>query len=41
MMRLRQHNNDPLGARATIETNDGPITLYRLDQLGKEGVGNV
>ncbi|MFQ5342221.1 MAG: aconitate hydratase AcnA [Anaerolineae bacterium] len=36
-----QQNNDPFGARATIETKSGPATLYRLDQLEKDGVGNV
>ncbi|MFQ6048132.1 MAG: aconitate hydratase AcnA [Phycisphaerae bacterium] len=37
----RVESNDPFGARATIETSSGPATLYRLDQLEKDGVGSV
>ncbi len=32
---------DTFGARATLETPDGPLTIYRLDQLEQEGVGPV
>jgi aconitate hydratase len=39
-MTNRQHN-DPFGARGTLETKSGPVTLYRLDRLEKDGVGEI
>ncbi|MFW9998165.1 MAG: aconitate hydratase AcnA, partial [Candidatus Odinarchaeota archaeon] len=38
---MKQLDRDPFGASATLETKDGPVTLYRLDRLEKEGIGNV
>lgn len=38
---MEQHERDLFGARATLETKSGTATLYRLDQLEKDGVGNV
>jgi aconitate hydratase len=40
-MARKQLNNDPFGARATLKTRSGPATLYRLDQLEKDSIGNV
>ncbi len=40
-MARTQHSSDPFGARAVLETKSGPVTLHRLDQLEKDGVGNV
>jgi aconitate hydratase len=34
-------NTNPFGARATFDTGNGDAYIYRLDQLEKEGVGNV
>jgi aconitate hydratase len=33
--------NNPFGSRATLDTGSGKATLFRLDQLEKEGVGSV
>jgi len=38
---MEQPIKDPFGARATLNTAYGPVTLYRLDHLEKEGIGNV
>ena len=38
---MGQRNNDQFGARATLETQSGPVTLYRLDHLEQEGIGNI
>jgi len=32
---------DPLHVRDVIETQDGPLTLYRLDRLEQQGYGNI
>ncbi len=33
--------NNPFGSRATLNTGSGNATLFRLDQLEKEGLGTV
>lgn len=38
-MMTEQYN--PFGARATFDTGSGEAYLYRLDQLEKEGLGNI
>jgi len=38
---MGQAKNDAFGARATLETKSGPVAMYRLDQLEKEGIGHV
>ena len=38
---MGRRDNDPFGARASIETNIGPVTLYRLEQLEENGLGAV
>src|SRR5690606_4263412 len=32
---------DPIGARETLETPNGPVTIYRITRLEEEGIGNV
>jgi len=32
---------DPFGARETLETPNGPVTIYRITRLEEEGIGNV
>jgi aconitate hydratase len=32
---------DFFGAKSTLETGDGPVTIYRLDALEKAGIANV
>ena len=34
-------NQDFFGARSTLATDSGPVTIYRLEALEKAGVGNV
>jgi len=34
-------NNNPFNARATFNTGNGEAYLYRLDQLEKDGLGNI
>ena len=34
-------NKDPFGAKSQIQTDSGSVTLYRLDQLEKMGIGNI
>ncbi len=41
VQKMGQLEGDPFGARATLETKSGPVTLYRLDQLEKEGIGDI
>jgi aconitate hydratase len=38
---MEQRKNDPFGARATLETARGPVTIYRLARLEEEGVGDL
>ena len=38
---MGRRDMDPFGARASITTNSGPITLYRLEQLEDAGVGTI
>ncbi len=33
--------NNLLGTRATLDTNQGPVYIYRLDKLEKDGWGNI
>ncbi len=33
--------NDPFGARSTLKTAGGDVTIYRLDALEKAGIGHV
>ncbi len=35
------HTADPFGARATLQTKAGNVTLYRLDKLTADGIGHV
>jgi aconitate hydratase len=36
------HQNDPFGARASLQTADGPVTIYRLDALSRAGaIGDI
>ena len=36
------HQNDPFGARATLQAAHGPVTIYRLDALSKAGaIGDI
>lgn len=34
-------NQNPMGARSTLETGTGPATLYRLNALEEQGLGRV
>ncbi|MBS1252605.1 MAG: Aconitate hydratase A [Anaerolineales bacterium] len=36
-----KNDSDSFGARATLDTASGPVAVYRLEQLEKEGVGTV
>jgi aconitate hydratase len=38
---MGQTNNDSFGASAKFATDSGPLTLYRLDQLEKDGIGSI
>lgn len=38
---MGRRDMDPFGARASIVTDSGPITLYRLEQLENAGVGAI
>jgi aconitate hydratase len=38
---MGEYDRDPFGARARLETNGAPVTVYRLDQLAKQGIGNI
>jgi aconitate hydratase len=38
---MEKHPHDLFGARATLGTQNGPVTIYRLDRLEKDGVGQV
>jgi aconitate hydratase len=38
---MGQVKTDRFGARAELETQSGPVTFYRLEQLEKEGVGRI
>jgi aconitate hydratase len=40
-MSTQQHPGDPFGARATLETRSGPVTLYRLARLEEQGLGVI
>ncbi len=33
--------SNPFNSRATLDTGSGPVTLFRLDQIEKEGLGTV
>ncbi len=37
----KNQQSDLFGARATLDTASGPVAMYRLEQLEKEGVGEV
>jgi aconitate hydratase len=38
---MGQIQNDPFGARSTLETKNGTVTYYHLARLEQAGVGNV
>ncbi len=38
---MATQKSNPFGARATLKTSGGPVTLFRLDALEKAGLGKV
>jgi aconitate hydratase len=40
-MKRQGKDSDPFGARATLETSEGPVNFYRIEKLEEEGLGDV
>ncbi len=38
---MRSEANDPFGARATLSTASGPVTIYRLNRLAELGLADL